>query len=256
MSILLPTADAQQWAIAALADLVRKRGIDPLLHSPFVLPDAAFFPDPWTPDARGVERLVKRLLGYAGLPDARVEAHVEATPNTWISGWGGGQLHRHDGAAGWYMGRDRGVYRFGVDMAFNGHPDHLVAVLAHEATHAWRDTQGLMVDNRDAEELLTDLTTVYLGFGVLTTNAAWQFRAMSQGLASGWEKSEGGYLDFRTFAFLLALVAHVRGLGWWQRTQLGWKLSPNQRGAFKDSFVRIGRDRVEILQEIGAPLGV
>lgn len=255
MSLLLPTADEQQWAVAALADLVRRRGAVPLTTHPFVLPEPAFFPDPWTPDAPGVERVVKRLLGYAGLPDARVHVAIDATPDTTLGGWGGVQTRRHDGAAGWYMGRDRGLYRFGVDPSLNQRPENLVAVLAHEATHAWRDTWGLMVPDRDAEELLTDLTTVYLGFGVLTTNAAWQYRGVSDGLASGWEKSQAGYLDFRTFAFLLALVAHVRDLSWWARTRLGWSLSPNQRAAFKDSFVRIGRDRAEILREIGATRG-
>ncbi|MDP2315762.1 MAG: hypothetical protein Q8P41_22885 [Pseudomonadota bacterium] len=251
MSLLLPTADEQQWALAALGDLVRRRGVDPLLTRPLVLPAPAFFPDPWTPDEAGVERILRRLLAYAGLPDARVRAEVDREPDTTIAGWSGAAARHRNGAAGWYMGRDGGTYEFGVDANFNHRPESLVAVLAHETAHAWRDTVGVQQDNRDAEELLTDLTTVYLGFGVLTTNAAWQFRGVSDGLASGWEKQQAGYLDFRTFAFLLALLAHARKLGWWERTRLAWNLSPNQRAAFRVSYNRITLDRAEMLQEIG-----
>jgi hypothetical protein len=138
-----------------------------------------------------------------------------------------------------------------VDASFNPRPDTLVAVLAHETAHAWRDVHALEVFDRAAEELLTDLTTVYLGFGVLTTNAAWQFRASGDGLSSSWEKQETGYLDFRTFAYLLALVAHARDIGWWDRTRLSWKLSPNQRAAFRKCHARIAVDRREILDEVG-----
>jgi hypothetical protein len=256
MSLLLPTADEQQWALAALGDLVRKRGVGPLLTRPFVLPAPAFFPDPWTADAAGVERILRRLLAYAGLPDAKVRAEVDRRPDTTVQSWPGAEASHGKGAAGWYMGREGGTYRFGVNPSFNKRPEVLVAVLAHETAHAWRDTFQLQVPDRDSEEYLTDLTTVYLGFGVLTTNAAWQFRGVSDGIGSGWEKQQTGYLDFRVFAFLLALVAHARGLGWWERTRFGWNLSPNQRAAFRVSHARIGLSRAEMLGEIGCSGGV
>jgi hypothetical protein len=248
VSLILATAAEQQWAVAALADLVRKRGSGPLLSRPFVLPEPAFFPDPWTADAAGVERLLRRLLAYAGLPDARVRADVE--PGDAGPVWPGETERQRHGAAGWYRGRDAaGTYHFGVDAGFNQRPEMLVAVLAHETAHAWRDTHALPVPDRDAEELLTDLTTVYLGFGVLTTNAAWHYRATSDGLASSWEKQRSGYLDFRVFAYLLALVAHARGLTWWERTRLAWRLSPNQRASFRESYARI--DWEEARGELG-----
>ncbi len=54
-------------------------------------------------------------------------------------------------------------------------PDSFVALVAHELAHArlvgeWR-TDGLRM-SQEEQERLTDLTTVFLGMGVLTANAA------------------------------------------------------------------------------------
>lgn len=248
-SPLLPPADEQLWLLAALGDLAQQGGTQRLLEAPFVLPSAAFFPDRWTPDEAGVTRLLRRLFGYAGLDAGRLEVEVVRGERAGPL-WPGASAH-HRGAAGWFRGEVDGVYRFGVDTSAASRPENLVATLAHETAHAWRHRHAVVHPDRDHEERLTDLTTVYLGFGVLNTNAAWQYRAGSQAAGGGWEKQELGYLDFRAFAWLVAAIATARGYGWWERRRLGRTLSPNQRGAFHEACGVLGRRRVEVRAELG-----
>ena len=62
---------------------------------------------------------------------------------------------------------------FGVDVEQLGDGLGVTATMAHEVAHAFRSRFGLALtdpERIDEEERLTDLTTIYLGAGVLTTN--------------------------------------------------------------------------------------
>jgi hypothetical protein len=70
--------------------------------------------------------------------------------------------------------------------------------MGHEVAHAYRSHHRLQVDDRDREELLTDLTTIYLGFGILSVNNSYRFRksgSLEGSLAyTRWSTSSSGYL--------------------------------------------------------------
>ncbi len=82
----------------------------------------------------------------------------------------------------------------------------MVAVMAHELAHVL-----LLGDNkisRDIEKMepLTDLMTVFCGFGVFSSNAAYT-RSVDH---SGWMESSHGYLTQRDYGFALAVFAWIR----------------------------------------------
>jgi len=77
--------------------------------------------------------------------------------------------------------------------------------LAHEVAHAYRHAHELRISDYEVEERLTDLTTIFLGFGVLTVNASQRFRSGTSGVGGSWySRSEGGYLSMQSMSYLLA----------------------------------------------------
>jgi hypothetical protein len=131
----------------------------------------------------------------------------------------------------------------------------VVAAMAHEVAHAFRRFHALEVEDRDVEERLTDLTTVYLGFGVLTTNAALRHR--SEGLDGGmfllghtWTRNQLGYLPAAAMCFALALWQHVRGSDKAELERIRGALEINQAAWFKSSLAWL-RKREFVLVGVG-----
>jgi len=64
---LLPDEDERSHLLEQLATLLQAEGENTFLSGPIIEPTDTWFPDRWSPDAGGVECLLRRLLGYAGL---------------------------------------------------------------------------------------------------------------------------------------------------------------------------------------------
>lgn len=86
-----------------------------------------------------------------------------------------------------------------------------VATLAHELGHILLLRPGLVGRDEQDMEPLTDLLTVYLGLGVLTANAVFQFKQFSNDQTQGWSARRQGYLPEVTLGYALARFAHERG---------------------------------------------
>jgi hypothetical protein len=126
-----------------------------------------------------VRALLKRIMTHAGLGHLDFDLDTFSQPEVVheLDERGGARKWGHDGAAAWFAGiGEDGCCHFGVAEERIGEPDVLVAVLCHEIAHAWRAVHALTIEDRDFEERLTDLSTVYLGFGLLTTNGAYRYR--------------------------------------------------------------------------------
>lgn len=179
--------------------------------------------------------LTLRILGYTGITGYQLQLeqfegekvvdHVTAT---------GEASYRHQGAAAWFAGVDGRVIHFGCSKRhLQEAGEGLVGVMAHEVAHAWRVIHGLRVADRHLEERLTDLSTVFFGFGIFTVNNTYRFRTQQDGLGSGYSISQAGYLSAEAMAFLFAAQLRLRELGWWRRRRLLCWLEPRQRGHCK-----------------------
>jgi hypothetical protein len=88
-------------------------------------------------------------------------------------------------------------------------PERLIATFAHELAHyllATARSQPPCAD--DEKEFLTDLTAVYLGFGVFLANTRFNF----EGLTHGWRMGRSGYLPEADLIFALALFLESKSL--------------------------------------------
>jgi len=201
-------------------------------HAPLVEPDERFFPDAWTPDQDGVFRLTRRIMAHAGLGD--VPLTIERFVFDEDEGDRGG---RH--VIAYFEGITDGRCELGVNCTQLDDPEHLIGVLAHEVAHAFRALHGLVVEDHDDEEELTDLTTVFLGFGIPTANNAHQETIHS----NQHSLRRSGYLSAQAMALALATWVGLRDRREDRDVIKRW-LGPVQRSMFDRTWRRLKRDRL------------
>jgi hypothetical protein len=239
----LISRDEREALLAELRGVIDARGAQTFLTAPILEPTARDFPDPFEPNEEGVRTILRRILRYAALDDLEVDLDTFSQPDEMseIDERGRAKKWGHEGAAAWFAGIEDSRCHFGIAVERIGEPASLVATLCHEVTHAWRHVHGLRDPDRDLEERLTDLSTVYLGFGLLTTNGAYMYRASGEltgGESAGsiavtrWSHTRGGYLSPESMSFLLAAQVKARGMGWFARRRIAGKLETNQSAYF------------------------
>jgi hypothetical protein len=201
----LPSDEERDWLGRSLRDLIRAGGIAQFVAVPLLTPSDDDFPDPWDGSVRAAHRITQRLMHHAGIGDLRISltAFPDDEPAA-DEGWDAG-------TAGWFSGIEAGRARFGIEPKEIGDPDFVAGIMAHEVAHAWRQKHEFIDPERDVEEHLTDLTTVFLGFGILTANATERYRCWRTSHATAHQTKSMGYLPAPAMSWLLALQASVRG---------------------------------------------
>ncbi len=250
----LPSEPAQEWLLQSFGELVRTRGHQHLFGAQMILASPDHFPDPWTPTTEGARLMIQRAMGYAGLEGPLSVSQFSEKRASLEDAWGESRSVQHQGTAAWYAGYDDDHgYLFGVEAHGLAEPTLLVGTLCHEVAHAYRDHASLGDSDRDLEERLTDLTTVYLGFGVLTANASYDYRSQvtrdSILGGSSWTFQSRGYLKPEEMTFLLAAWAMARGEA---PATVRRHLGRTQADCFTQAWGALSR-RVGLLAELGLP---
>ena len=252
----MPTVEERDWLIDQLAALMAAAGWQRLVNAPLIEPADEFFPDRWTPDEAGVRRMALRLLRFAGLGQLDVRVQLFAGEHSGTSD-GHHSSERHEGAAAWFAGITDGVVQFGTAQHGLTDPALLTGTMSHEVAHVFRRVHALEVEDRDLEERLTDLTTIWLGFGVLTTNATLKHR--SRGEFDGenfwrtYSQQSVGYLPPQAMTFLLALQAVARNLEASDLRHVAGLLETNQGAWFSKACKWILKEIPDLQARLGLP---
>jgi hypothetical protein len=154
------------------------------------------------------------------------------------------------------MGIEDDVCRFGVSNSSLRDEESLIGTLGHEVAHAYRDRHGLVVVSRSTEEQLTDLTTVYLGFGFFTLQSSYQFKTGHYGDSGQrllYERQTLGYLTPGQLALLLAAQLVVRKQGKQELAKILEALAPNHADAVERAHRKLSRDRKHLLELLELP---
>jgi hypothetical protein len=249
----LPGDDEADYLLAGLAKLIRQRGVETFVSAPILLAEPRFFPDAVQARATGAAMLLRRLLAYAGLEPKRLDIELFGDEDR---GRVVGDEEGRDHVAAWFMDIDDGVYRFGVREAELRDEQGLIGTLGHEVAHAYRYHHRLVVPNSSIEEQLTDLTTVYLGFGAFTLESSYQFKTGHYGptgeqLAYEWQTR--GYLRPGQLAYLLGAQLAARGAREQLLEQVLGSLSSNQADCVRKAERQLSEDRTGLLQRLGLP---
>lgn len=253
------SADDQKWLIERLAELIEVCGHERFVGAPIVGPEDEHFPDRSRRDAAGVQVLARRLLWHCGLTEHRARVtdlrgyHVPST------------VRMLSDTNVWFVGIKGHVAEFELTEIGN---DDLVGILCHEVGVAYRDFMG--VDRVDAGHpfrdpwlqerhhghedehmvaVLGSLTTVYLGLGLLATNASHHARHSAlQEESSQWSITTAGGLPSEVMSFLCALHAVVRD------ERAGYDgLLRNQRADFDRWYKRLAGARDSLIDRLGLP---
>ncbi len=251
---LEPTQDERAWVLAQLGALVARRGPTAFVQSLIVQQNPGHFPDGITVSLQGADLIARRLLRYADLDTLDVDVVAYGDDDrARAPAFPGGVDHP---TAALFTGIDDGCCRFAVALETFAEPALLVPALAHEVAHAYRAQHGLQVEAHDVDEHLTDLTAVYLGFGVLVANAS-DYLVTSGWTEGGyavsrWKSGRLGYLPMPALCFVLAVQVFVRG-DHEARAQVRRALAPNQAAAFDASTRWVSDHESEVMAALSLP---
>ena len=245
----LPTGVEQEWLIDALASLIQRQGYEPFVLAPIVQPDRKHFPEASGHAAYVLDRATRRMLQYAGMGDLDVcfEAFAENDPDATEGGT------RCGTTAAYFRGIEDGRCLFGLNIEGSGDAEYLAGVMCHEVAHAYRRKHSLESEDIDEEERLTDLTTIYLGFGILSANNSLRYRSEGDYEETRWSTSSTGYLTPQAMSFLLALQVWARKATSRYRRRIANLLEPNQRAFFAEALKHIDRHRNTVDSRLALP---
>lgn len=221
----LPSSEEQQIMLQHLFSLIRKQGKETFLQRPILEPTPKHFPFRVSSNGVGAFRIAEYLLYCIGLPAITPEI-VVYTPE-----------EEDTVAASVTFQKKQKSCRIYINEQALQDLTYLAAVIAHEVTHIYRIHHSLAVKNSHDEELLTDLTAVYLGFGVLLARASYLAYSYADSNFHYWGTRELGYLSPQALCFLLGFQAYLRGATRWRDAPFRKQIGNNQQAFFKKSFL-------------------
>jgi hypothetical protein len=233
--------EQQRWIDSSFLRLAELLGAERLLHATVVAPTPEHFPDPYDRSEASLGRMLHRVATLMSVNPADIDLELlvsgddvtrQLVPYYSGSSSGAAGLYHHDLAI---------KARISVDDALLRDPEALVAVLCHELGHVILLRPGLVAREDPDMEPLTDLLTVFLGFGVFTANAAFRFEQHSDYATQGWSVRRVGYLSEQQFGYALARFAFERN-----EKKPAWRsfLSTNVAGYLKRSIAWLVADEV------------
>jgi len=160
---------AKRWVEERLQWLSRQFGLHILLERSIILPTDEFFPDAYDGSQQSVRKLFRRVCRYMRVdPDALdLELFTDKTPASIATsipwqGFAGGTWQGGEGP--WR----KGIVR--IEQGSLDRPSDLIGIMAHELAHQRLLGEGRADPAAFDNELLTDLTAVYHGFGIFLAN--------------------------------------------------------------------------------------
>ncbi|HUB52047.1 MAG TPA: hypothetical protein VL986_07865 [Terracidiphilus sp.] len=219
--------------------LKRLVGEKRLLECDVIEPTDEYFPDPYDGSEVALRAIFSRLCAYMQVDAGKVD--LEVIPN-------GSEIRellptynfRSNDPAGLHFGENEGEKPLiGVRKSLLKDPLTVVATIAHELGHVILLDGGLLSRDKEDMEPMTDLITVYLGFGIFNANASRRFHKYRNDRVEGWSMSRLGYLPEVVFAYALAIFAKERG-----ESDPPWisYLSTNLKTYFKQSATWLARN--------------
>ena len=222
---------AKQWVEDRLKWLADQFGLHILLERPMILPTDEFFPDPYDGSNEAVQRMFRCVCGYMEVDADTIELkfldNKKSTTDRAVDPFGGF-------AAGTWS-RGYGTWKKSVvrlERSTVDRPADLIGTIAHELSHQRLLGEGRIHQSAFDNELVTDLTVVYHGFGVFLANNP----RKSTGKLAKWPGTKLNRPEYLSEPMLGYAMAH---LAWFRdeaRPEWAKHLRWAQRAVFKQGL--------------------
>ena len=194
-------ADTAGWHLDNFRWLLQEFGLAWFEKRQLVLPKAGYFKAEGKRDHNFAVCIFDQVKAYCGLSDWEADLVVDNNPLAVRPEISHAMIAPQKHALGTFGVTGNRIQITYVPDLLN-RPEELIATLAHELAHYLLATARSQPPCADDEmEFLTDLTAVYLGFGVFLANARFNFG----GLTHGWRMARSGYLPEADLIFALSL---------------------------------------------------
>ena len=202
------------------------------------------------------QRLLEHVKAYAFVDHLNVTLRADPTSGRFDQGGAGHMPQPRMTAAGTYRFTGYNT-EITYDKRLVERPAELIAILAHEISHAVLDFGSDRPAPSEADEMLTDLSAIFLGFGFYLMVFRYETRVASPEVAREWATYFSEYMSLREICFATALYALLKSAD--KATTLshaGAVVGPDARAHLKRAFADLERDsaRVEALRETMAKL--
>ncbi|MEU8122375.1 hypothetical protein AB0C21_27020 [Spirillospora sp. NPDC049024] len=235
----------QAWIEASITWFVEEFGRDPLTR-PIVLPRSDLRSAGYTGTPKQVDDVVAKTCELMEIDRSELTVELFDRSDEDTAAQEGKRAVGH-----YYVKDGRAV--IGLDVTEASDAAYLIAVIAHELCHVRLLGEERITTERKDHERLTDLLTVYFGFGVFSTNAALRFGETTRGFSVqplgdldertlNAARNDGysrlGYLTEREFGYAMACYAWLRS-----ETEPPWAdhLDPGPRAFLRQGLAYLSR---------------
>lgn len=195
------------WVEQSLLELAFEFGQDVFLQDPKE-PTAEFFPGALDGSDGAVERTINRVGGLIGIKRNRYRVVIEKLAS---------DLYLEDGRGNWSPSGAAGLFEdhgyeiiIRIDQQYRTNLAEIIGTSAHEFGHLLLMGEKRINPMRFDNELLTDLTAVYHGFGIFLASSPRAFESMMS-FWPGTKVRRPEYMSLPMYGHALAHQAWHRG---------------------------------------------
>lgn len=211
--------EVAEWQFDGFAWLIDNFSSAPALpDSPLFLPIPKYFPAPngqFRSQAEHIFHLVKAQCGFneGDIFDLEPQA---GRPESSLGGLAMVETRGQMACATYQIipakfGKPREIIKY--DAGLENKPSQLVATFSHELSHALHNRAKATLDvDPPLYELFTDLTAIYLGYGVFLANTRFEFSQFANADTQSWQAQGAGYLPEADMVFGTALFMKKKDL--------------------------------------------
>lgn len=256
----LPVSDEErQWVDEGFRRLEKMLGRRRMTEAKIILPAAEYFPDPYDKSEAACEKIFQRVCDYMQVERSHIELEIFADETEelreilpyWRGSSGGcAGFYSHDKAGEPDDGPDEVRMLVALRSTQLSDPLSLVATMAHELGHVILLGSGVLNPRTSDHEPLTDLLTVFLGFGIFNANSSGRFLQHQDERRYSWSMHRLGYLPEQVYGYALAKFAAER-----EEEKVEWAkhLSTNVRSYFKQSRSWLAKNKFHV--PMAKPIG-
>ncbi len=201
-----------------------------------ITPSEEFFPEKYEGSADNAATLLDRVCRFMGVDRSRIDLQLyqSEVADDFVAAAAANRLHQGY-ALGVFEQNDSRITIW-LEKTRLDEPMAVVGTLSHEVGHILLLADGRCQPDQPDHEPLTDLLTVFFGFGIFTANSTIRSVNWKHGTLEGWSVSRRGYLSMPEMAYALARYAQARG-----ETEPPWlrHLRPDVRSLLKLELSRL-----------------